>query len=75
MIVIGWLFAAAVAVMVARQLPRLIRDVRGPLANIDSAQDDAEPMALVMPNDDGWFTWSLRHREHAPKETRENRRG
>ena len=69
---IGWLLIAAVAVMVARQLPRLIRDVRGPLANVKSAPDDAEPMALVVPNDDGWFTSSLRLPEHPSKDSAEN---
>lgn len=47
-------------VAILRTLPRLIRDLRSPLPDIPAAPDDAEPMAHVLPNDDGWFTSSLR---------------
>ena len=61
--VAGWLFVAAVVVTVVRQLPRVIRDLRGPLPDVGPAPADAEPVALFLPNDDGLFTWSLRFPE------------
>ena len=65
---IPWLFLGAVVVMVVRQLPRVIRDLRGPIPTVGDAPDNAVPMALVLPNDDGLFTWSLRFPEKPPDE-------
>jgi hypothetical protein len=59
----GWFAMAAIVVMVARQVPRIVRDMRGPLPDVEAAPDDAEPIALVLPNDDGLFTHSLRYLE------------
>lgn len=62
--VLPWVVFAAIVVLVARQLPRVIRDLRGsPLPDVGSAPEDAEPVALVLPNDDGLFTWDLRFPE------------
>lgn len=58
-----WIVFAAIVIMVARQLPRVMRDTRGPVPDVGDAPDDAEPMAFVLPNDDGLFTWSLRFPE------------
>ena len=57
------LFAAAIVMMIVRQLPRLRRDMRGPVPDVGEPPPDAEPIALNLPNDDGLFTWSLRMRE------------
>ena len=65
---LSWLFLAALVVMVVRQLPRVIQDLKGPLPDVAEAPDDAEPVALVLPNDDGLFTWSLRLPEKPPTE-------
>jgi len=59
----GWLIPLALIAGALRQLPRLIRDVRGPLPDIADAPEDAEPIARVLPNDDGLFTWSMRFPE------------
>ncbi|HEX5040056.1 MAG TPA: hypothetical protein VFW95_07985 [Candidatus Limnocylindria bacterium] len=59
----GWFAMAAIVVMAARQVPRILRDMKGPLPDVGSAPDDAEPMAFVLPNDDGLFTSSLRFPE------------
>lgn len=64
------LFAAAIVVMVVRLLPRVIRDMKGPLPDVDEAPPDAEPIALNLPNDDGLFTWSLRFPEDGRHERR-----
>jgi hypothetical protein len=62
-----WVVGAALVVLVVRQLPRLLRDLRaGPLPDVGTAADDAEPMALVLPNDDGMFTWSVRLPDEPP---------
>jgi hypothetical protein len=60
---VPWLFAAAIIVTVARLVPRVTRDLSGPLPDIGTAPDDAEPMAVILPNDDGLFTSSLRFPE------------
>ena len=57
-----------------RSLPRLTRDLRGPLPDIANAPDDAEPMVHVVPNDDGLFTWSLVFPEEPPSDDRPRRR-
>ena len=54
-----WLVFAAIVILVARQVPRVIRDSRGPIPDVGEAPDDAEPMARFLPNDDGLFTWYL----------------
>ena len=60
------LVAAAIIVMIVRQLPRVLRDMRGPVPDVGEAPPDAEPIALNLPNDDGLFTWSLRMRDDGP---------
>lgn len=57
---VPWLIFAAIVITAALQVPRVIRESRGPLPDVGTAPDDAEPMALFLPNDDGLFTWSLR---------------
>jgi hypothetical protein len=66
-----WLFFAAVVVMVVRMVPRVLRDLRGPLPDVGSAPEDAEPVAFILPNDDGLFTWSMRYPERPPAATRQ----
>jgi len=61
--VMGWLMPIALIAGALRQLPRLIRDLRGPLPDIADPPEDAEPIARVLPNDDGLFTWSMRFPE------------
>lgn len=65
----GWFAIAAIVVMSARQVPRILRDMKGPIPDVDDAPDDAKPMAFVLPNDDGLFTSSLTF----PEERRPNR--
>jgi len=60
----------AILVGAARNLPRLIRDMKGPIEDIGQAPADAEPVALVLPNDDGLFTWSMRFPEDPPPDRR-----
>lgn len=67
-----WLVIAALIVMAVRQLPRLIRDLKGPLPDVREAPNDAQPMALILPNDDGLFTWSLRLPEEPPADARKS---
>ncbi|MDQ3688689.1 MAG: hypothetical protein M3406_01360 [Chloroflexota bacterium] len=70
---VEWFFVAAIVVMVVRQLPRVIRDLKGgPLPDVGAAPKDAEPIALFLPNDDGLFTWSLRFPEKLPATNRED---
>ena len=54
-----WLVFAAIVILVARQVPRVIRDSRGPIPDVGQAPEDAEPIARFLPNDDGLFTWYL----------------
>ncbi len=61
---------AAIVVMVLRQLPRLIRDIKGAIPDVGAPPDDAEPVAFFVPNDDGLFTWSLRLPEAPSPATR-----
>jgi hypothetical protein len=57
---VGWFVPLLILLAAARHLPRLIRDIAaGPLPDVAPAPDDAQPMALIVPNDDGLFTWSL----------------
>ena len=70
----SWLmaFLVPVAILVGalRSLPRLIRDMKGPIQDVGQAPADAEPVAHVVPNDDGLFTWSMRFPEDPPPDRR-----